>query len=624
MPRLPVEHRLHELGLPDEIVSIAQSHRDLPPRGRSRVELAITEYEEEISSLHTRIANLELPKEWYTRQELYQDVWDVDRKLQACRSLLSVMRRIPFETMAEIFEYYLAPGGKGRSIMKEKDDEEGDDEDEDDEDEDDEDGPGRTPSPGLLCRVCRYWKAVATTTPSLWSNIHIRAQEQKVGGYPLVKSTHVRGILSWMDRVTSHPWSLTVQATRHRGAFARDGSAVPLSQLLNRPASLHLRRLQIDANQFSVGLGQITFPRVTSVVVDCDHGDDRDDPQLPDLPSMPALTKAVLCCVLRTSYILPHIPWSQLTHLFLGRAVEIPQWRAIFKLCTALQQGCFHIMDVHPDSDIMYSEPAQVTLPDLTDLTFLYMSPFMEPLNGVSLPSLSKLQLFTGWAEPSWDFLNPDLFQNLTHLSLVNCSWAEHDTLIPILKTVPQLAELFFSLTIGFEVVFNFLAFGHEGKFNLRSLRALGIHMDMERVLEPVDGEGGRGTEAEESADESTPFPFQALTNFISSRTQAVQRGDFANRPHSLTLLQKLVLRVDTADWADKMVLKLREEVVPYDKYGLRTLVFGPQDNTSTWGTDFTHWLMQHRHWDEGFIDIIRGVEQYSLYPGDPKDPLSE
>ena len=77
---------------------------------------------------------------------------------------------------------------------------------------------------------------------------------------------------------------------------------------------------------------------------------------------------------------------------------------------------------------------------------------------------------------------------------------------------------------------------------------------------------------------------------------------------------------MDTADWSDKMVRKLREEVAPFDKYGLRSLVFGPQHNTSTWGTDFTHWLIQNKHWDEGFIDIIRGVEQYSLYPGDPKD----
>jgi hypothetical protein len=362
----------------------------------------------------------------------------------------------------------------------------------------------------------------------------------------------------------------------------------------------------------------MSFPRVTSVIVDCDNGDERAEPQLPDLPSMPALTKAVFCCILRPSYIAPHIPWSQLTHLFLGRAVEISQWRAIFKLCTALQQGCFHLVDSDPDDEVVYPEPAEATLPDLTDLTFLYISPFVQPLHGVSVPALSKLQLFTGWAEPAWDFLNPHLFQNLTHLSLVNCSWAEHDHLIPIFKTVPQLTELLFSLTIGFNEVFNFLTFGHEGKFHLRSLRALGIHMDMERILELgeaiPEGAGGDPDNAE-----SVPFPFHSLTSFISSRTQSIHRGDFPLHS-SLATLQSLVLRVDTVDWAPKMVAKLREEVAPYDKYGLSTRVFGPPSDMSTWGADFTHSLMLHRHWDEGFIDIIRGAEKYSLYPGDPVD----
>lgn len=616
---MTVDLILVQLGLPDEIVTISQTHRDLPPRARARVELAITEYEDEISSIRMRIADLELPKEWYTRQDLYQEEADVKRKLQACRSLLSIMRRIPFETMGEIFEYYLTSGGKGDSIPRENDDQ---DSDEDENSEDD--GPERTPSPGLLCLVCKHWKVVATTTPSLWSNIHVRAQEQKVGEYPHVKSAYVRGILSWMDRVTSHPWSLTVQATRHRNAAARDESSVPLSQLLNRPASLHLRRLQIEANQFSVGLGEMTFPRVTSVVINCDHGDERADPPLPDLPSMPALKKAVFCCILKTAYIPIHIPWSQLTHLVLARMVEIPQWRAIFKLCTALQQGCFHLVDADAESDIVYPEPAEVTLPDLTDLTFLYMSPFMEPLHGVSVPSLTKLQLLTGWATPAWDTLHPDLFQNLTHLSLINSSWAEADHLISILQTVPRLTELFFPLAIGLEEVFNFLTFGHEGKFNLRCLRALGIHVDMERVREPVDdneGAGGGGDNIDPE-DERLPFPFQALTSFISSRTQAVQRGDFTNRPHSLTPLQQLVLRVDMYnEWAYKMVLKLREEVAPFDKYGLKTLVF--KDDAS-WGTDFGSWIVQHRHWDEGFIDVIRGEERYSLYPREPEDLVSD
>ncbi|KAJ2913415.1 hypothetical protein MD484_g6998, partial [Candolleomyces efflorescens] len=609
MPRPPVEYRLHELGLPDEIVAIAQAHRDLPPRARSRVELAITEYEREFSSLRTRIVNLELPKEWYTRQELYQDEAHVKRQLQACRSLLSVMRRIPFETMAEIFAYYLSPGGKGRLNVQEDEDE--------DEHEEDYDRPDPTPSPGLLCLVCRYWKVAATTTPSLWSNIHVRAQEQEAGEYPLVKSAHVRGILSWMDRVTSHPWSLTVQANRYRGAAARD-SAVPLSQLLNRPASLHLQRFRIEANQFALGLGQTTFPRVTSVIIDCDYSYERGEPQLPDLPSMPALTKAVFNGILKPSYLAPHIPWSQLTHLFLGRGVEIPQWRAIFKLCTALQQGCFHLLDSDSDSDVVYPEPAEVTLPDLEDLTFLYMSPFIQPLHGVSAPTLSKLQLFTGWAEPTWDFLNPHLFQNLTHLSLINCSWAEHDTLIPIFKTVPLLTELFFSLTVGFSKVFKFLTFGYKGKLHLRSLRALGIHMDMERILEP-------GEAVSEDDAERVPFPFDSLVTFISSRTQSVHRDDF---PHAsrLTTLQSLVLRVnpDSVDWAPKLAEKLREEAAPYEKYGLQTKVFGQRSNASTWGTDFTHSFMLHRHWDEGFMDIIRGREKYSLYPGDPRDSDSD
>ncbi|RXW11508.1 hypothetical protein EST38_g14348 [Candolleomyces aberdarensis] len=394
-------------------------------------------------------------------------------------------------------------------------------------------------------------------------------------------------------------------------------NTIPLAQLLNRPATLYVKRLMIVGDPLAVGLGEMTFPNVTSVVINCESWGWNTTPKLPDLPSLPNVTKAIFANISHDEYFPLHIPWFQLTHLFLGLSLPPGQWTAIFKLCVSLQRGCFHLTSEGEDLEPPVSQspvPEEATLSQLTELAFLNSGVTTESLRGVTMPALTKLQVFSRWNGVTWDLAHPERYTNLTHLTFITCSFIQAEDLIPIFKTVPHLTELFFKISYHFEEVFKYLTIGCDGKFNLRAVKALGIYMYTERYRTLELGEEDAAQEFGDS-DPLLPFPYRAFEDLVASRTQAVHRGDFSSVPYTITPLQHLVIRMDDNDWAKDIARTIREDIQSFSIYGLTVGVFGPEElqGRQCLGGE-APWPLIYKHWDEGFMGFVDDLEEYSLY----------
>jgi len=590
------------------VVDNARNQRELSPSAEKHVLEAMQQYEATLPSIEEEISTLDLPKQWFMRNELKKEVLLLQAKLNACRSLLSIKRRVPVEIMGEIFQYYLLPG-RGFTIRSVGEDEE---------DEDDwAAGSGRkiTVTPVVLCLVCRHWNAIATATPFLWSKIKFSAYQttKELWSPEVVLAPQVHGSWSWMDRVAAHPWELEIEiknfGSRSMQEEVRDG--LPMLQVLKHPATPHLKRFKISGTPNSLavtGLDEITLPVVTSAVINSTSrkaktiqgGLNLVKTAIPYLPNLTHLTFTHLFSLMTGGpKCLPEqVPWSQLTHLVLGENLFLKEWRAVLRQCFKLQKGTFHLTDYMEDD--VQERQELVELTDLRELTTFRSSPFEEPLVDISLSSLERLQIYTAWSNPVVDFTSPSMFDNLTHLTLVSCLEVHGEDIINIVDRLPTLVELFFAVDCGLREVYQVLTYGHEGKFRLRHLRALGMHTRYAR-------NGG------------VHFPFDALTSLVESRTQAVRENRFSPSCSNLAPLEHLVLRLGVPNEEDVLAPKVKESLGKFASYGIKMTVTVPWSSTRSRnpaaGLHHEVWSWVLKQWPDGLVlDDMDGVRDYSLY----------
>ncbi|KAF5336866.1 hypothetical protein D9611_002954 [Ephemerocybe angulata] len=490
--------RLYELGLPLDIVELAKECPTFPSDATEGISVYIRGLEWQSICLQR-----------YTgRQELLGRKVEVREKIQACRGLLSGIRHIPTEILGEIFEWLVLPG-QGPTIRKQGK----------------EDVPagslvvsGSIFRPETLRLVSRHWKDAADSTPTIWSNVTIKAVQKSWDNIPRLEDpTHEPSFLARVNRLTSLPWSLTVLCPvrstptaeeRREECMTGEIKGTLLLPLLRGPAFDRLERFMISLgdNSFWV-LNEFSFPNVTSAVIHCPRfgwGPDDEEKTTGYLPILPKLRDLVLDGEFLYEFddIPTTIPWAQLTHLFLGNQLTNDQWKALFKLCVSLQRGCFKLSGYISEGGNQYSQPETAVFPHLTELAFLDGSPFVEPLGDISMPSLTKLQIITHYKSITvWDFDHRDL-RNLTHLTLMSDTAVNGIDLRFILKTLPGLRELFFRIGESFEALFRFLTV-EDGRCNLPFLEAVG--MSVRPVsYEPTDYEesDADGHEYDDSSDD--------------------------------------------------------------------------------------------------------------------------
>ncbi|KAF9042249.1 hypothetical protein BJ165DRAFT_1529684 [Panaeolus papilionaceus] len=122
------------------------------------------------------------------------------KNLEAYRPILSPIRRLPPDILGEIFYHSLATHRNPSMHASE--------------------------APLLLTRVCRSWKAVAVSTPKLWSRLyipfpyHFRRRFENLGADEIdiderehIFNLRLEALDVWLDRSGAHPLSLSMKCS---------------------------------------------------------------------------------------------------------------------------------------------------------------------------------------------------------------------------------------------------------------------------------------------------------------------------------------------------------------------------------------------------------------------------
>ncbi|KAF5384664.1 hypothetical protein D9757_007487 [Collybiopsis confluens] len=114
----------------------------------------------------------------------------VQKYFEAHRALMSPIRQLPSETLAEIFQWCLPASDVGygaRSLAH---------------------------APLLLTTICRDWRRVSMETPRLWSSLHIFFPPYLEKG---VRSRRIAGIELWLQRSGRLPLSISLHGSSVHG-----------------------------------------------------------------------------------------------------------------------------------------------------------------------------------------------------------------------------------------------------------------------------------------------------------------------------------------------------------------------------------------------------------------------
>ena len=170
-------------------INVVPGHQDI-----LLIDAIVSERNTQLSTLALQMANVDTAfrKLAAIRAKLEENSAHVRRSLLAHQALTSSARRIPPEVLGEVF-YHCLP--KTPYIT-----------------------PRDVESPMVLARVCRHWRAVAMSTPRLWSTLSVHLQKIDCEAYR-------RGCEAWLARAKSVP--LAVRIINDINMFATDSTLVP-------------------------------------------------------------------------------------------------------------------------------------------------------------------------------------------------------------------------------------------------------------------------------------------------------------------------------------------------------------------------------------------------------------
>ncbi|KAJ6505556.1 hypothetical protein C8R45DRAFT_973104 [Mycena sanguinolenta] len=247
--------------------------------------------DEEIKDLHGLLVDPieELAKVQAQIGQLKARRESLQRTIDAHKALISPMRRIPYDVLREIFSACL-PTAHGALI-------------------------DISEAPLLFGRVCRHWRALAYSAPTLWTSIHIpplRPPERSVDFFPQLRPV----IEQWLERTAACTLSVSLVETSEYGS---DPDTHPISLLPN--LSHRLRHLSLCGDPRLLlpilCLGSDSLPALESIdIYDKSNRPYRfgiEHPEALNLLQLPGLTDISLR-VMVDPLSLP-LNWSQLTCL---------------------------------------------------------------------------------------------------------------------------------------------------------------------------------------------------------------------------------------------------------------------------------------------------------------------
>ncbi|KAF7363714.1 hypothetical protein MSAN_01029200 [Mycena sanguinolenta] len=224
------------------------------------------------------------------------------------RALISPWRRLPVEILSEIFLFTLKVRGGLRDIR------------------DDELDPWVDDRAGtlLLCKICSAWRAVALRTPALWNTLSL--QSYQVFRRPL------DWVSTWLDRSRTSPLHLQLLWDPKLSPHTRNSVLEIFTSHLPHTTRLAVEEVQYaDTEPEPSPDSEDSHPELPLIAPMWDwvHSASRASPHLTHLST--------------SQFYADSFPVVNLTHLYLGDPVPMPQVFQIFEHASNLQNVAFRV-----------------------------------------------------------------------------------------------------------------------------------------------------------------------------------------------------------------------------------------------------------------------------------------
>ncbi|KAF7320760.1 F-box domain-containing protein [Mycena chlorophos] len=352
------------------------------------------------------------------------------RDILALQGTLSPLRQLPTEVMAEIFTIFVRQEQKISTWST-------------------------SSEPMILSRVCSRWRTIALSTPRLWTKLL----------FTLTPSNHWRRFVA-MEELFQRSRSFQVDLVLTENTPLHRAHLSVLSEILRSPHfvdRVHSLETRLDRAHFlqAAGVAQpgsvpLVLPTLNTLhIVASNEKFELHDcfPAFGELPGLRDLTISLppLSPPPKHGFIgsFPDFPWSKMTSLRWELSLDARTIHWLLAQMSCVERVAFSFIRVYNPSPAQGPQPlpAQVIVPNLTDLTIHAASSIRYPL--LQALVLPKLKVFSvrGIKSPSrqtpFDILS-DLQQrsgfSLTRLTL--CGSLEMQFVPAFLALLPALTEL--------------------------------------------------------------------------------------------------------------------------------------------------------------------------------------
>ncbi|KAF9014180.1 hypothetical protein BDQ17DRAFT_1342228 [Cyathus striatus] len=362
---------------------------------------------------------------------------DKMRELDSCSLILSPIRRILPELLAEIFRHCLPSDGI----------------------------PSLDTAPLLLCQVCQLWKDVCIRDPRLWTRFVIKMSPDDVKD---TAGDFLRDAEQWFERARDLSLSLhlDIRVSMPRGAF--DVPLVnpnflnaPIEKLAESSFFQQIARLEVNGNDMCAVPSLIPqnnqFDRLETLRLSFRHGFIASHESQRSFQNAPCLRHLSIASAGRRPIPISIFPWHQLTNLYLSHCLGSRTFASILPQCRNLQKAIVHLMDEFPSMEPPVRADV-TTLPQLMELSITFSdsgTPFI--FANVVMPSLFFLALGSSLPDSligignrrrllfKYEDWQPYLYHqlgNLQKLSITKTRTFDFQDFLSLLHSTPSICEL--------------------------------------------------------------------------------------------------------------------------------------------------------------------------------------
>ncbi|KAJ6584013.1 hypothetical protein DFH09DRAFT_1144044 [Mycena vulgaris] len=351
----------------------------------------------------------------------------LEAEIEAHKALMAPFRRIPNDVLGEIFVACL-PTAHNAVI------DQGD-------------------APLLLGRICRHWRSVAYSTPTLWSSLHIPSLmlewDWDTAKVPVARSVERKleeVVAAWLDRAAACLLSISFsRASDH--PFMSPDTVDHVLGVSSRIHTLYIRGYGISDVRPLLLLRGEDLPCLESIAIRCRSNAEHpltfwDGVPVFNAPNLRRISFNALADALK----LP-LPWPQLTDLNLECFIEVIPPNEVYggldlngvqevlRRCPNLVRCCLRATKSSP-----FTPGPILTLPHLTTLTLYQYFPSVQLLGCLVLPNLRYLGVGGNDASPSSRDVE-DSAHELT-LEIMYGTHLSDDSLLGLLHLLPGISRI--------------------------------------------------------------------------------------------------------------------------------------------------------------------------------------